>query len=110
MRLMRKLSALLLLAAALGARAGEEPDGPAPARLDKANEEAARSVVKPFAREGGHLPPRLKGLGKEDVIVVGGLFDFVQEILVAFRCPHTVIRPADLRDADLRRRGLRFNY
>ena len=95
---MRKLSALLLLAAALGAQGDDEP---APARLDKANEEAARNVVKTFAREGGQLTNRLKGLRKDDVIVVGGLFDFVQEILVAFRCPHTVIRPADLEHFSL---------
>jgi hypothetical protein len=98
MRSMRRFSALLLLAAALGAQGDDEP---APARLDKANEEAARNVVKTFAREGGHLTTRLKGLKKEDVIVVGGLFDFVQEILVAFRCPHTVIRPADLEHVSL---------
>ena len=38
---------------------------------------------------------------KEDVIVVGGLFDFMQEMLVAFRCPHTVIRPSELEHIDL---------
>ena len=101
MRSVRRLSTLLLLAVALGAQAGDEPGEPAPARLDKANEQAARNIVQTFAREGGRLTTRLKGLKKEDVIVVGGLFDFVQEILVAFRCPHTVIRPADLEHLSL---------
>jgi hypothetical protein len=47
-------------------------------------------------REGGAITNRLRGLRKEDVIVVGGLFDFVQEVLVAYRCPHTVVSPRGL--------------
>ena len=35
---------------------------------------------------------------KDDVIVVGGLFDFVQEILVSFDCPHTVVTCEELDD------------
>ncbi|MHC4931198.1 MAG: hypothetical protein ACYTGV_03295 [Planctomycetota bacterium] len=89
---MRKFWPILLLAALLGA----QEQGPAPSRLDDANKRAAERVLKTVAREGDAITNRLRGLRKEDVIVVGGLFDFFQEVLVAFRCPHTVIAPHEL--------------
>jgi len=90
---MRRLPLLLFLAALAP---GQEADGPASSRLDEANKKAAERVHRTVAREGGHITNRLRGLTKEDVVVVGGLFDFVQEILVAYRCPHTIITPAEL--------------
>jgi hypothetical protein len=75
---------------------GQEPDEPAESRLDDENRRAAAEVRRTFAREGKHLPAQLRGLRKEDLIVVGGLFDFVQEVLTAHRVEHTVITPAEL--------------
>ncbi|MHC4547536.1 MAG: hypothetical protein ACYTEZ_02065 [Planctomycetota bacterium] len=90
---MRRCLPLLLLAAALR---GQEAEGPAETRLDEANRRAADRVYRTYARRGKLLSTQLKGLRKEDVIVVGGLFDFVQEVLTAFRLAHTVITPAEL--------------
>ena len=89
---MRRLAILALTAALLA----QEAEGPAQSRLDEKNQKAAEKVYRTVAREGGDITNRLRGLRKEDVIVVGGLFDFVQEVLVAFRCPHTIITPAEL--------------
>jgi hypothetical protein len=47
------------------------------------------------------LSTQMKGLRKEDLIVVGGLFDFVQEVLTAHRIEHTVITPAELEQHPL---------
>ena len=88
---MRKPLLLMVVTAALG----QDPGTPANNRLDDANKKATQRVLKTLEREGADITNRLRGLRKEDVIVVGGLFDFVQEILVAYRCPHTVIAPAD---------------
>jgi hypothetical protein len=88
----RRLAPLLLLA---GLRPGQE-SGPADTRLDKANQKAAAGVYRTFAKQGLLLSTQLKGLRKEDVIVVGGLFDFVQEVLAAYRLEHTVLTPAEL--------------
>jgi len=74
--------------------AGEE--GSATTRMDEANKKAADQVYRTVADPTYGITNRLRGLRKEDVIVVGGLFDFVQEMLVALRCPHTVITPAQL--------------
>ncbi len=74
---------------------GEEA-GAAPSRLDKRNQEAADRVYKTVAARHGRITNLARGLKKEDVIVVGGLFDFMQEILTAFRIPHTVISCAEL--------------
>jgi len=81
-----------------GAGEGAPAAGPGPAesRLDDANREAAERVLRTAEREGAAITNRLAGLKAEDVIVVGGLFDFVQELLTAWRCPHTVIRPDEL--------------
>jgi hypothetical protein len=89
---MRRATALLLASLALG----QEADEPAESRLDEANRKAAAEVRRTFAREGKVLKSQLKGLRKEDLIVVGGLFDFVQEVLTAHRIEHTVITPAEL--------------
>jgi hypothetical protein len=64
--------------------------------MDDANRKAAEQVYRTVADPTYGITNRLRGLRKEDVIVVGGLFDFMQEMLVAFRCPHTVITPAEL--------------
>lgn len=88
----RRATALLLLA---GLLAGEEA-GPADTRLDPANRKAAAGVYRTFAKQGRMLSTQLKGLRKEDVLVVGGLFDFVQEVLAAYRLEHTVLTPAEL--------------
>jgi len=85
----RRLLAILLAGAALGQE-------PARTRLDETNREAAEKVVRTVAKQGMALKTQLKGLRKEDVIVVGGLFDFVQEVLTAFGLAHTVISPAEL--------------
>jgi hypothetical protein len=77
---MRPAAALLLVAAVLA-----EDAGPGKTRLDEANREAAKEVYRTVAREGSDVTNRLRGLKKEDVIVVGGLFDFVQEVLTAYR-------------------------
>jgi len=111
MRRTTALAALLLAAAAPGQeRSGEEDaaeardgDAPAPTRMDETNREAAARVVRTFARKGRSLRSQLRGLEKEDVVVVGGLFDFVQEMLVAWRCPHTVIRPSELEHVPMKR-------
>jgi hypothetical protein len=95
----RRWIPLVLAAAALAQEAGE----PAPNRLDETNAEGAKRVTRTFARQGADLVTRLKGLTKEDVIVVGGLFDFVQELLVAFRVPHTVVTPAELEHVAMKR-------
>lgn len=89
---MRRWIPLVLTAAVLA----QQAEAPARNRLDKTNGEAAEHVVRTFAKQGANLVTRLKGLTKDDVIVVGGLFDFVQELLVAFRVPHTVVTPAEL--------------
>ncbi|MHC4133450.1 MAG: hypothetical protein ACYS0K_00560 [Planctomycetota bacterium] len=89
---MRRVAPLLLLA---GFLLGQEP-GPADTRLDKANQQAAARVYRTFAKQGKLLSTQFKGLRKEDVIVVGGLFDFVQEVLAAYRLEHTVLTPAEL--------------
>jgi len=89
---MRRAAVLLLASLALG----QEAEGPAESRLDEANRRAAEEVHRTFAREGKLLKTQLKGLRKEDLIVVGGLFDFVQEVLTAHRVEHTVIMPAEL--------------
>lgn len=89
MRRFLPLLALLPLALA-------QDGGPAASRLDETNRKAAEKVVRTVAKQGKLLTTQLKGLRKEDVIVVGGLFDFVQELLTAFRAPHTVIRPDEL--------------
>lgn len=89
---MRRAAPLLLLAALL---TGQEA-GPADTRLDPANRKAAAGVYRTFAKEGRMLSTQLKGLRKEDVIVVGGLFDFVQEVLAAYRLERTVVTPAEL--------------
>ena len=89
---MRKAFLLLVVTAVLG----QDPGAPAGNRLDEANRNAAKRILKTMEREGSDITNRLRGLRKEDVIVVGGLFDFVQEILVAYRCPHTVIAPDEL--------------
>ncbi|MFI5402816.1 MAG: hypothetical protein ACHQ1G_07765 [Planctomycetota bacterium] len=89
---MRRAAALLLASLALG----QEADGPAESRLDEANRKAAAEVRRTFAREGRLLSTQLLGLKKEDLIVVGGLFDFAQEVLTAHRVEHTVITPAEL--------------
>src|SRR5262245_52868824 len=89
---MRRATALLLASLALG----QEADEPAESRLDEANRKAAVEVRRTFAKEGKALKAQLRGLRKEDLIVVGGLFDFVQEVLTAHRIEHTVITPAEL--------------
>jgi hypothetical protein len=89
---MRRAAALALASLALG----QEAEGPAESRLDEANRRAAAEVRRTFAREGKDLSGQLVGLRKEDVIVVGGLFDFVQEVLTAHRVKHTEITPAEL--------------
>jgi hypothetical protein len=94
---MRRAVALLLASLALG----QEADEPAKSRLDEANRKAAEEVRRTFAREGKQLTTQLKGLRKEDLIVVGGLFDFVQEVLTAHRVEHTVITPAELERVPL---------
>jgi hypothetical protein len=94
----RRLAPLLLLA---GLLPGQEP-GPADTRLDKANQQAAARVYRTFAKQGKMLSTQLKGLRKEDVIVVGGLFDFVQEVLSAYRLEHTVLTPAELEHHPLK--------
>jgi hypothetical protein len=94
---MRRAVALLLASLALG----QEADGPAESRLDEANRKAAAEVRRTFAREGKQLTTLLKGLRKEDLIVVGGLFDFVQEVLTAHRVEHTVVTPAELEHVPL---------
>lgn len=88
---MRKSLLLLLAAAALG-----QDEGPAKNRLDEANRAAAEKVYRTVADPTYGITNRLRGLAKEDVVVVGGLFDFVQEILVAYRCPFTEISPTQL--------------
>jgi len=93
---MRRLALLLLAALPAAAQAPESPAGPAENRLDEANREAAERVLRTAEREGAAITNRLRGLRAEDVLVVGGLFDYVQELLVAWRCPHTVIRPDEL--------------
>lgn len=94
---MRRAAALLLASLALG----QDADGPAESRLDEANRKAATEVRRTFAREGKQLTTLLKGLRKEDLIVVGGLFDFVQEVLTAHRVEHTVVSPAELEHVPL---------
>jgi hypothetical protein len=94
----RRAAALLLASLALG----QEADGPAQSRLDEANQKAAADVRRTFAREGTELSTQMKGLRKEDLIVVGGLFDFVQEVLTAHRIEHTVITPAELEYVPLK--------
>ncbi|MHC4492124.1 MAG: hypothetical protein ACYTDU_10915 [Planctomycetota bacterium] len=89
---MRRVAPLLLLA---GFLLGQEP-GPADTRLDPANQQAAARVYRTFAKQGKLFSTQFKGLRKEDVIVVGGLFDFVQEVLAAYRLEHTVLTPAEL--------------
>jgi hypothetical protein len=89
---MRRVAALLLASLALA----QEADEPAESRLDEANRNAAAQVRRTFAKQGKLLSTQLKGLRKEDLIVVGGLFDFVQEVLTAHRVEHTVITPAEL--------------
>jgi len=91
----RRLAPLLLALAALGQDGDPAPD-PKATRLDETNREAAEHVVRTFADEGKAIRNQLRGLRKEDVIVVGGLFDFVQEILKAYGQPCTVVAPADL--------------
>jgi len=88
----RRVAPLLLLA---GFLLGQEA-GPADTRLDPANLKAAATVYRTFAKRGALLSTQFKGLRKEDVIVVGGLFDFVQEVLSAYRLEHTVLTPAEL--------------
>jgi hypothetical protein len=92
MSVMRRVAPLLLLA---GFLLGQEP-GPADTRMDKANRQAAARVYRTFAKQGKLLSTQFKGLRKEDVIVLGGLFDFVQEVLGAYRLEHTVLTPAEL--------------
>jgi hypothetical protein len=89
---MRHAAALLLASLSLG----QEADGPAESRLDEANRKAAAEVRRTFAKEGKALKAQMRGLRKEDLIVVGGLFDFVQEVLTAHRIDHTVVTPAEL--------------
>ncbi len=72
-------------------------------RLDATNKKAAARVARTFAQKGRSLRSQFRGLTKEDVIVVGGLFDFVQELLVAWGCPHTVIRPSELEHVAMKR-------
>jgi hypothetical protein len=88
----RRAVPLLLFA---GLLSGQEP-GPAETRLDEANRQAAARVHRTFARQGRMLSTQFKGLSKRDVIVVGGLFDFIQEVLAAYRLEHTVLTPAEL--------------
>ena len=85
---MRRTAALLLASLALG----QEGDEPAQSRLDEANRKAAADVRRTFAREGVMLTTQMKGLRKEDLIVVGGLFDFVQEVLTAHKIEARVRR------------------
>jgi len=89
---MRRLVLLLAVAVA----PAQEAAGPAETRLDEANQEAATRIHRTFAKQGRDLRTQLKGLRKEDVIVVGGLFDFAQELLKAYRVDCTVITPAEL--------------
>ncbi len=91
---MRRTAALLLASASLAL--GQDADEPAESRLDEGNRKAAAEVRRTFAREGKLLSTQLRGLRKEDLIVVGGLFDFVQEVLTAHRIEHTVLTPAEL--------------
>ncbi len=98
---MRRAAALLLASLALG----QDADDPAESRLDEANRKAAAEVRRTFAREGTDLAAQLGGLRKEDLIVVGGLFDFVQEVLTAHRIGHTVITPAELEHHPLTEPG-----
>ncbi len=65
-------------------------------RLDKTNSEAAERVRRTVAKEGPDLASLLRGLQENDVVVVGGLFDFTQEILKAFGVKHRVLTPAEL--------------
>lgn len=95
---MRRAALLVLASLALG----QEAEEPADSRLDDANKKAAAEVRRTYAREGKSLVTQLKGLRKEDLIVVGGLFDFVQEVLVAHRVEFTVITPAELEYVDLK--------
>ena len=83
---------LCLLALPLAA---QEPV-PAKSRLDERNRKAAEKVYRTVANRHGRITNLARGLRKEDIIVVGGMFDFVQEILVAFRIPHTVMSCAEL--------------
>mgnify|MGYP006908258318 FL=1 len=92
---MHRLLPLLLAASVLGQEAEPEPD-PGATRLDDTNREAVERVRKTFADEGKSIRTQLRGLKKQDVIVVGGLFDFVQEILAAYGQPCTVVAPAEL--------------
>ncbi|HEX5138586.1 MAG TPA: hypothetical protein VFY93_16560 [Planctomycetota bacterium] len=94
---MRRATLLVLASLAFG----QDADEPADSRLDEANKKAAAEVRRTYAREGKSLPTQLKGLRKEDLIVVGGLFDFVQEVLVAHRVEFTVITPAELEHVEL---------
>lgn len=96
---MRGIAAFCLVAAVAAQEAGD--DAPAKTRLDDANREAVERVCRTVADEGSGIRNRLRGLREGDVIVVGGLFDFVQEILAAYRVPHTVVAPAELEHQPL---------
>jgi len=103
----RTITVLLLVAALAGGQeqggaAGEDDAELGANRLDKTNREAAAQVRRTVAQKGRNLGAQLRGLRAEDVVVIGGLFDFTQEILKAFRVPHRVVRPADLEYLELK--------
>ena len=79
----------------------QEGEAPSSTRLDEANRTAAVEVRRTLDERHGGLKNKLRHFRKDDVIVVGGLFDFVQEILVSFDCPHTVVTCEELDDLQL---------
>jgi hypothetical protein len=62
------------------------------------NRRAAARVRDEIARGGSALGRALKGLRREDVLVVRGSFDHMESVLEALRVPYTVKTPFEVAD------------
>ena len=78
-------------------------------RAGEVNQKAAARVRDEIKRGGGALGAALKGLKREDILVVRGNFDHMEAVLEELKIPYTLVSPYDLmQDYDFRRHKLVF--
>jgi hypothetical protein len=85
------------------ASTSDEPIVDDPERGADMNRRAAARVRGTITRGGGALGRALKGLRREDLLVVKGTFDKMELVLDELRLPYTLATPADVAADELER-------
>jgi hypothetical protein len=72
----------------------QEPVNLDPDRAHEVNREAAARLRGALRKDGGPLGKALKGLKREDIVVVRGSFDHMEAVVEELRLPYSMITPA----------------